>query len=98
MLELLGMFALSSRESWSPGHTRAGYMWGGTAVLQKCGLIYITKRPVTMLLLLWMHVHLFPLVHPAVLIFRADAQCGLKHIWSLVREKFLILAGQTCVL
>lgn len=32
-----------------------------------------------MLLLEWMHVHFFPLVHPAVLIFRAGAYCGLKY-------------------
>lgn len=56
------------------------------------GLIYMTKIPVIILLLVWMHVHFFHLVHPAVLIFRADAVC----IWSLVREESLILARQTC--
>lgn len=43
------------------------------------GLTYMTKIPVIILLLVWMHVHFFHLVHPAVLIFRADAVCGLKY-------------------
>lgn len=43
------------------------------------GLIYITKIPVIILLLVWMHVYCFHLVHPTVLSFRADADCGLKY-------------------
>lgn len=49
-------------------------MWGGTALLQR----WWPYLPVLILLLVWIHIHFFHLVHAAMLIFRADADCGLK--------------------